>query len=1128
MTNRLSLSSRLAVSAFCACAFFVTMALPTIAQAQATTPPTTDQTTTTTTTTTSAPVPTPDQVTQAGAAAPSEEAVTKLPPFEVESSSHDTGYYTQNTLAGTRLNSNLADLGASITVITKQQMTDTSSVNINDLFLYEASTEGDQQYENPGSTSKGTGTGDSNQSSPQTSNRIRGLGAVDVSRDFFITNPAIQVDSYNVDDVELDRGPNSTLFGIGSASGILNESIEKAVLNQDTNEVAFRYGSFDQTRLSFNINRALIPDKLSVAVAYLYNNSVNNDEKPAYNIQRREFAAITLKPFPKTTIHANIEFYDNPADNPAGLTATDEVTPWLENGSPKWDPITYSATVNGVTQAPLTNNNSAAFNQPAGLVSSLGNEEENDPNMYIVHGQLQLWEQAELGTNFDNVGSPTLASGAFGPIGLEREMESGGNYLKFNSAAPAGQVTYPLFREPGVTSKQIYNYQGINMLSANYTNDKAEIYNVELEQEIVDNLFLEVGWYREQLNRALDNSTLAANAGLAIQVDPNTRFLNGTPDTYFGEPYVVGQQPGYRVNEDLNEQERISLVYQLDFTKNSNWTKWLGHHNLLWFYQHRENDTNAQDYDDAVIDGHSWNSTTDIAGQNVIGGALQQKFFLSNGGSAVSFSPGVYNNTAVYSFPVTWYNTQLNGGTWTNEPVKVGSYLESGTNTQNAQQQIWSYSGSMQNYLFNDRLVLTFGQRHDYERSRLTDNLPIDPTTGLTDVSNLSQWSNWVNADGITRQAGGVLHIFKWLSVHYNQSDNFSVGALGEDFFGNVLATPTGQGKDYGLSTSLFDDKLVAELNWYKSNAQNSRTGDSTVLSRTGNLDTSMFIPWAQEIATNNLGVGATGTAINTYAQTIVQLPTGFQNFINGRGTLNDTQSVAAKGWEFNLIYNPMRNWTMKFTADQDAAAYSNVYPHLQNWIAARLPIWVAAKDPVLGVFWTTACAGNVGNFTGGGLSAQEYLAEDVDAAGLDQFIAEQGQISPDLAKYHFNYLTDYHFVTGKLAGFGIGGALRYTSPAAIGYLGAPPDPSAQGAIDSLNVEEPVWSKEVLHQDMWVSYTFRMPFISDRMRTSVQFNVRDMWSNGYLVAAAVNPDGSPNAFRIIPPRQYYLTVKFDF
>jgi hypothetical protein len=1104
------------------------MALPTLAQAQAAST-TTDQTTTTTTTTTT--TPTPAQV-NSGTPTTS-EGVTKLPPFEVESSSKDIGYYTQNTTMGTRLNSNLGDLGSSITVISKQQMTDTSSVNINDLFLYEASTEGTENYTAVGATGKGTGFGDSIQSSPQTANRIRGLGSVDVTRDYFITNSVIQLDAYNIDDVELSRGPNSTLFGIGSPSGILNESIEKAVLNKDTNEVAIRYGSFGDTRLTMNFNRALIPDKLAIAVAGLYANAHPTGEKPEYDIQRREFAAITVKPFDKTTVRANIEYYDAPNRRADSITPTDEISPWLNNGSPKWDPITYTASVNGVTTAPITN----LTLLPAGLVSGLGNFGDGSANFYLVHGVPQLWEEAQLGTNFISGGTPTNAVGSvngtgtnaatniWGPIGFEKQTMSGGNYLKFASSAPAGQVTYPLFHEPGVSNPKLLNWQGINLLAPNVEEDKAQIYNVEVEQEIIDNLFLEAGWYREQVTTNV-NKYLGGNAGNAVDVDPNTRFLNGTPNPYFGDAWMPMQQGDSTISQGLNEQERLSLVYQLDFTKTNNWTKWFGHHTLQAFYQHRDVTTLSQLYRMEILDAHSWNSTTDIGGGNggTVGSDSYRYYLSSNNGAAITFDDGQFNNTN-FTFPLTWYNTQLNGGTWTNENVKMGPTPFNGSSSK-SEQQVWSYSGSMQNYLLDDRLVLTFGQRHDYERNRNTVGTVVDPTTGLTDLDNLSQWNSWTYVDGITRQAGGVLHITKWLSAHYNQSDNFTVAGLGEDQFGNVLPAPTGTGKDYGLSVSLFDDKLVAEMNWYKSNAANSREGTTTFVDRALRIDFSSFLYWAQEVATNNLGAAATPTAINNYAQTILKYPTGLQGLVNADSHEADTQTVAAIGWEFNLIYNPLRNWTMKFTADQDRAAYNNVYPHVQAYIAARLPVWTTATDPILGPYWTTVSAGNVGNIGGG--TPQQWLAGTVDAAGLDVEIAQQNHDSPDLSRYHFNYLTNYQFVTGPIAGFGLGTALRYETPAAIGYLGGAPDPGALGAIDSLQAFNPVNGKEVLHQDAWISYKMKLPFLDNRIRMTVQLNCRDMWSQGSLLTVGINPDGTPVTYRIIPPRQWYLQATFDF
>src|SRR4051812_6655116 len=52
--------------------------------------------------------------------APKTEDVISLSPFEVVSDTK--GYYASNTMSGTRFNSKLEDLAASVTVMTKEQM----------------------------------------------------------------------------------------------------------------------------------------------------------------------------------------------------------------------------------------------------------------------------------------------------------------------------------------------------------------------------------------------------------------------------------------------------------------------------------------------------------------------------------------------------------------------------------------------------------------------------------------------------------------------------------------------------------------------------------------------------------------------------------------------------------------------------------------------------------------------------------------------------------------------------------------------------------------------------------------------------------------------------------------------
>src|SRR6184192_337842 len=163
--------------------------------------------------------------------------VVELSPFVVDTSPDDIGYYAENTLAGSRLNTKVSDLASSITVVTRQQMLDTSSIDLNDVFMYEANTEGTKNNYTAFSFNNGAFV-DTTQSSPTTANRVRGIGAADRSHNYYSSLSVLPFDVYNTETVDINRGPNSLLFGLGSAAGTVNQSSTNATLNRRSGEVA--------------------------------------------------------------------------------------------------------------------------------------------------------------------------------------------------------------------------------------------------------------------------------------------------------------------------------------------------------------------------------------------------------------------------------------------------------------------------------------------------------------------------------------------------------------------------------------------------------------------------------------------------------------------------------------------------------------------------------------------------------------------------------------------------------------------------------------------------------------------------------------------------------------------------
>jgi hypothetical protein len=47
------------------------------------------------------------------------------------------------------------------------------------------------------------------------------------------------------------------------------------------------------------------------------------------------------------------------------------------------------------------------------------------------------------------------------------------------------------------------------------------------------------------------------------------------------------------------------------------------------------------------------------------------------------------------------------------------------------------------------------------------------------------------------------------------------------------------------------------------------------------------------------------------------------------------------------------------------------------------------------------------------------------------------------------------------------------------------------------------------------------------VRCRLQVNVKNIFEGGRLQAVAMNPDGTPYAFRIVDPRQFLFSATFD-
>jgi hypothetical protein len=275
-------------------------------------------------------------VDQAAEAELDDQDVIVLSPFVVEGSEDEGKYRANATLAGSRVRTDLRDIASPLSVVTSQFLKDTAANNNQDLLVYTPSTEVGGLFGNWGGFGNSQGISDRGTLlSPSTNTRVRGLDQADNTRNFMLTN--IPWDSYNIDRVEIQRGPNSILFGVGSPAGIINSNTIQARFDGNGGKIEAQVNSHDSLRFVADYNLELVDDLLAIRFAGVFNDQ-KFQQKPAFNDDRRGYLTATFEPqvLPKSwagrmSIRANAEHAKITANRPRILPPEDGITLWFED-----------------------------------------------------------------------------------------------------------------------------------------------------------------------------------------------------------------------------------------------------------------------------------------------------------------------------------------------------------------------------------------------------------------------------------------------------------------------------------------------------------------------------------------------------------------------------------------------------------------------------------------------------------------------------------------------------------------------------------------------------------------------------------------------------------------------------
>jgi len=169
-----------------------------------------------------------------------ESELVVLSPFEVNTS-QDSGYLAGSSTLGGRLNTELKNTPASISVMTKEFIDDIGAYNFTDIAAWvpNAVSEYEITGENP--------FNDYNV-------RFRSLSINEQSRNYFAW--FVNGDSYNTERVDFARGPNSVVFGQADIGGVGNITTKQAIRKQK-GEVELLTTNFGGIRATADYNQPL-------------------------------------------------------------------------------------------------------------------------------------------------------------------------------------------------------------------------------------------------------------------------------------------------------------------------------------------------------------------------------------------------------------------------------------------------------------------------------------------------------------------------------------------------------------------------------------------------------------------------------------------------------------------------------------------------------------------------------------------------------------------------------------------------------------------------------------------------------------------------------------------------------
>jgi len=1045
------------------------------------------------------------------AAPASSSGAVVLTPFEV-TSDKDHGYAATETLAGTRMRTNLRDVGAALTILTPEFLRDLGVNSLDQALLYTPSVDGVEGDNTDLNRASGTqlrfGTGQSFS--------IRGFntnsGSQSISHDFFTALEP--TDNYNLERITLSLGPNALLIGVGNPQGTAVTTTKRALLQRRKTAVQTQADTNGSRRVALDHNQPLITDKLGFRLNLLHDEAREFRAYEGKN-QERLTVSVTAKPWASTKLTLNHENYSLGTNASSLMWGFDgSALRWAAAGKPTVEFLPAGQT--WTTTRPYVDARGNPIPVARGVVDADGlvdSRNDFDPNLALaqVTGNQQTWM---VGLNLAN---PLLNTRYQGQLGA----------ATFGGQASTNYQSRDPWRALGLSKSTNLNGgtwdEPSNKQHGRWT-------QLLFEQKLADGLFLELGG-----NLALYHQSLDPNNFTNVTIDPNRYLPDGSLNPGYLVPYGENAQMQFRPVKNRSAEYRATLSYELDLTKRH---RWLGVHNFSGLSQvsrsAAEQDlTRIHNLATVGLPAAGGWTNDAVNATNVL---RTRVYFLNGNVPIMPDSNQVFKNLGL----LNGYG-QLLGAT-ANEQAPLNLSRQSFLNAIKSKVASDALSLGWQAKWFGGRLVTVAGYRADNTESfgvptrRTVVNPAIpgaaaDPLKQSFDPAKDLPYNAApsITAHGLSRTYGGVYHALPWLSLTYSRSNNFLPvpNASWVDALGQPAPNSVGQTVDYGVRLSLWQGKVALGVNKFETSADNqarnanaSVTGTRNILAR---LRTNYKIPgdpYFQDL-------GESGAyPVDT-------------------GNVSDTWSYVAEGYEMNLIYNPSRNWRVALSgsintntlgthlAAVGAYLYSDSkFQGLDTWKKFAGELRKVEAGQASSIFSL-----NPANATAGAQAAADalYLEQQISAQekGYLDDQALNGVTTSRSGKYALNGLVTRVFHEGRFKGWTVGGNYRWRSPGNIGYQRVP---NAAGApVGIIDVARPLLGKEFWDLGAMVSSQRRI-FGHVNLRTQLNIQNLPNWQSPRLVRSDYDTNavyGTSNVlvpvlWELRRPRNYVLTATFEF